>query len=144
VELNFINAMGRLAEVEGEAEVWRDLRMKLFIDTLDMQAKYAASPPWLRRLMDGWADGLNYYLATHPQVKPKLLTRFAPWMALTFSEGSIGGDIESVSLRELEAFYGPRTAGGAAPTARRRGDSSSSTRGSTTASAGCTPPTPPT
>ena len=27
VELNYINAMGRLAEVEGEAEIWRDLRI---------------------------------------------------------------------------------------------------------------------
>jgi acyl-homoserine-lactone acylase len=111
VELNFINAMGRLAEVEGEREIWRDLRMKLFIDTLDMQAKYRASPPAMRALMDGWADGLNHYLATHPEVKPRLLARFAPWMALTFSEGSIGGDIESVSLRELERFYGPRSGG---------------------------------
>ena len=109
VELNFVNAMGRLAEIEGEGEIWRDLRMKLFIDPADMKAKYAASPAWLRALMDGWADGLNYYLATHRQVKPKLLTRFEPWMALTFSEGSIGGDIESVSLRELERLYGPRT-----------------------------------
>jgi acyl-homoserine-lactone acylase len=111
VETNFINAMGRLAEVEGEAEIWRDLRMKLFIDPADMRAKYAASPAWMRQLMNAWADGLNYYLATHPEVKPRLLTRFEPWMALTFSEGSIGGDIESVSLRDLEAFYGPRTAG---------------------------------
>ena len=32
-------------------------------------------------------------------------------MALTFSEGSIGGDIEGISLQELEAFYGkgPKT-----------------------------------
>ena len=44
VETNFINAMGRLAEVEGEREIWRDLRMKLFIDPADMRAKYAASP----------------------------------------------------------------------------------------------------
>jgi acyl-homoserine-lactone acylase len=117
VETNFINAMGRLAEVEGEGEIWRDLRMKLFIDPADMRAKYAASPAWLKQLMDAWADGLNYYLATHPQVKPRLLTRFEPWMALTFSEGSIGGDIESVSLRGLEEFYGPRAAGGAQPSA---------------------------
>src|SRR5271165_2158742 len=27
VEMNYINAMGRLAEVEGEAELYRDLRM---------------------------------------------------------------------------------------------------------------------
>ncbi|GLC25737.1 penicillin acylase family protein [Roseisolibacter agri] len=113
VETNFINAMGRLAEVEGEREIWRDLRMKLFIDPADMRAKYAASPAWLKALMNAWADGLNYYLATHPEVKPRLLTRFEPWMALTFSEGSIGGDIESVDLDDLAAFYGPRPAGNA-------------------------------
>jgi acyl-homoserine-lactone acylase len=106
VEVNYLNSMGRLAEAEGEGEIWRDLRMRLFIDSADMQAKYAASPEWLRQLMDAWADGLNYYLSTHPDVKPKVLTRFEPWMALTFSEGSIGGDIERVSLRDLEAFYG--------------------------------------
>jgi acyl-homoserine-lactone acylase len=110
VELNYINAMGRLAEVEGEKEVWRDLRMKLYIDPLEMKARYAASPAWLKKLMNGWADGLNWYLASHPQVKPKLLTRFEPWMALSFSEGSIGGDIESINLKELEAFYGKRPA----------------------------------
>ena len=32
VETNYLNAMGRLAEAEGEAQVYRDLRMKLFID----------------------------------------------------------------------------------------------------------------
>ena len=56
--------------------------------------------------MDAWADGLNFYLATHPDVKPRVITKFEPWMALSFSEGSIGGDIERVNLRELEAFYG--------------------------------------
>ncbi len=106
VEVNLLNAMGRLAEAEGEREIWRDLRMKLFIDPADMQAKYAASPAWLKTLMVAWADGLNFYLSTHPDVKPKVLAHFEPWMALTFSEGSIGGDIESVSLRDLAAFYG--------------------------------------
>jgi acyl-homoserine-lactone acylase len=110
VELNYINAMGRLAEVEGQKEVWRDLRMKLYIDPAELKAKYAASPAWLKKLMNGWADGLNWYLASHPQVKPKLLTRFEPWMALSFSEGSIGGDIESIDLKKLEAFYGERRA----------------------------------
>jgi acyl-homoserine-lactone acylase len=108
VELNYINSMGRLAEVEGEKEIWRDLRMKMYIRPADMKAKYAASPEWLRKLMTAWADGLNFYLHTHPEVKPKLITRFEPWMALTFSEGSIGGDIESIDLKQLEAFYGKR------------------------------------
>lgn len=108
VELNYINAMGRLAEVEGEQEIWRDLRMKMYIQPADMQAKFAASPAWLQALMVAWADGLNFYLHTHPEVKPKLIARFEPWMALSFSEGSIGGDIESIELKDLEAFYGKK------------------------------------
>lgn len=108
IELNYINASGRLAEVEGEAELWRDLRMKLFIDPADMKAKYAASPLWLKKLMDAYADGLNYFLKTHPNVKPKLITRFEPWMALTFSEGSIDGDISTVQLRGIEELYGKK------------------------------------
>src|SRR5687768_18178763 len=108
VETNFINSMGRLAEAEGETEIYRDLRMKLFIDPDSMKAKYGASPDWLKSLMNAWADGLNYYLYTHPEVTPRVIKKFEPWMALTFSEGSIGGDIERVSLRELEAFYGKR------------------------------------
>ncbi|MGH7460482.1 MAG: penicillin acylase family protein, partial [Longimicrobiales bacterium] len=106
VETNFINAMGRLAEAEGEGAIWRDLRMKLFIHPDSMKAKYNASPEWLKTLMNAWADGLNFYLAKHPELKPRVITRFEPWMALSFSEGSIGGDIESINLTQLEAFYG--------------------------------------
>src|SRR5262245_10511820 len=62
VETNFINSQGRLAEAEGEAEIYRDLRMKLFIDPAAMKAQYEKSPEWLKALMDGWAAGLNYYL----------------------------------------------------------------------------------
>jgi acyl-homoserine-lactone acylase len=105
VETNYLNAMGRLAEAEGEDAVWRDLRMKLFVDPVALKADYASSPAWLKALMDAWADGLNFYLATHPQVKPRVITHFEPWMALSFTEGSIGGDIERVSLDELKAFY---------------------------------------
>ena len=112
VETNFINAMGRLAEAEGEREIYRDLRMKLFIDPDTLRADYAASPAWLQALMTAWADGLNYYLQTHPDVKPRVITHFEPWMALSFSEGSIGGDIERVNLVQLEAFYGTRGADG--------------------------------
>lgn len=110
IELNFINAMGRLAEVEGEKALYQDLRMKLFITPEQLKAQYKASPDWLKKLMMGWADGLNFYLQTHPQVQARLLTRFEPWMALSFSEGSIGGDIESVNIEQLKAFYSKRPA----------------------------------
>lgn len=106
IETNYLVSLGRLAEAEGEGAIWQDLRQRMFVDPEVLKADYANSPQWLRTLMQAWADGLNYYLATHPQVKPRVLTRFEPWMALSFSEGSIGGDIERVPLTQLEAFYG--------------------------------------
>jgi acyl-homoserine lactone acylase PvdQ len=108
VETNYINGMGRLAEAEGESEIYRDLRMKLFIDPTELKTQYAASPAWLQSLMNAFADSLNYYLVKHPQVKPRVIRRFEPWMALSFTEGSIGADIERVNLGKLAAFYGHR------------------------------------
>ena len=105
VETNYINAMGRLAETEGESKIYLDLRMKLFIDPVALKRQYAESPAWLKVLMDSFADGLNYYLYKHPEVKPRVIRHFEPWMALSFTEGSIGGDIERVNLKQLEDFY---------------------------------------
>lgn len=105
VEVNYINAMGRMAEVEGISQLYSDFRMKLYIDEEVVKKEYENSPQWLKDLMDAWADGINYFLHSHPEVKPKLLTKFEPWMALTFSEGSIGGDIETISVNQLKAFY---------------------------------------
>jgi acyl-homoserine-lactone acylase len=77
----------------------------LFNDPQTLQADYASSPVWLKELMQAWANGLNYYLATHPSIRPRVLAQFEPWMALSFTEGSIGGDIERVPLTQLQAFY---------------------------------------
>lgn len=108
VERNYLIALGRLAEADGESAIWQDLRQRLFLDPASLKKEYAKTPAWLRALMWAWADGLNYYLATHPEVRPRVLERFEPWMPLSFSEGSIGGNIESVPLSQLEAFYGKR------------------------------------
>ncbi len=105
IERNYLISLGRLAEAEGETAIWSDVRQRLWIDEARLKDQYRASKPAMRKLMDAWADGLNYYLATHPQVQPKVLTRFEPWMALSFSEGSIGGDIERVDTKALKALY---------------------------------------
>ena len=110
IEANYLTALGRTAEAEGETAIWQDLRQRLWIDPAALQADYRRSPAWLRSLMDAWAEGLNYYLDTHPDVRPRVLTRFEPWMALSFTEGSIGGDIERADLAQLAAFYGERHA----------------------------------
>ncbi|MDC6388254.1 acylase [Maribacter sp. PR1] len=105
VEQNYIWATGRLAEIEGEEAIYSDLRANLFMTEAEAKANYEQSPEWLKKLCVAFADGINYYLYTHPEVQPKLLTRFEPWMPMYFSEGSIGGDIERISTRKIESFY---------------------------------------
>ena len=106
VERNYIWAIGRLAEVEGEESLYSDLRANLYMTKDEAIENYNNSPKWLQELCIAFADGVNYYLKTHPEVQPKLLTYFEPWMPMFFSEGSIGGDIESVSTRKIKEFYG--------------------------------------
>lgn len=105
IEQNYIWAIGRLAEVEGEQAIYSDLRARLFMTKEEAIANYEKSPDWLKKLCDAFADGINYYLYTHPEVKPKLLTHFEPWMPMYFSEGSIGGDIENISTKNIKSFY---------------------------------------
>jgi acyl-homoserine-lactone acylase len=105
IERNYLNGLGMLAQAEGEPAVYSDLRQRLFIDASVLQAKFRASPAWLKTLMTAWADGLNYFLSKHPTVSPKVIRHFEPWMALSFTEGSIGGDIESIDLGKLREFY---------------------------------------
>ncbi len=107
IERNYLNGLGWLAQAEGEAAIYSDLRARLFIDPVRLRQQYAASPQWLKSLMSAWADGLNYFLAKHPAVHPKVIHHFEPWMALSFTEGSIGGDIEGIDLAKLQEFYGP-------------------------------------
>ncbi len=117
IETNYLNSLGRMAEAEGEAALYTDLRQRLYIDPDSLRAEYRASPLWLRTLMDAFADGLNYFLYKHPEVKPRVITHFEPWMALSFTEGSIGGDIERINPRDLATLYGDSARG-----ARRAGD----------------------
>ena len=105
VERNYIWAIGRLAEVEGEKSLYSDLRANLYMTKAEAIENYNNSPKWLQKLCIAFADGINYYLSKHPEVKPKLLTHFEPWMPMFFSEGSIGGDIERVSTAKIKAFY---------------------------------------
>ena len=105
VEQNYIWAIGRLAEVEGESALYSDLRARLFMTQEEAIEMYGNSPKWLKDLCIAFADGINFYLLNHPEVKPRLITHFEHWMPMYFSEGSIGGDIERISARKIKAFY---------------------------------------
>lgn len=105
VEWNYIDAIGRTAEVEGESALYFDLRSRMYHDSTRAKELYKQSKPAMKKLMDAFADGVNYYLLTHPDVKPRLLNKFHAWYPLLFSEGSIGGDLSSINVGELRAFY---------------------------------------
>jgi acyl-homoserine-lactone acylase len=118
IERNYLAALGWLAQAEGESALYADLRQRLFVDPARLRRAYAGSPRWLQSLMVAWADGLNCYLAAHPHTHAKVIHRFEPWMALAFTEGSIGGDIETIDLGKLQEFYGHGAPPAPAATAR--------------------------
>ena len=110
IERNYVWAIGRLAEIDGEDAIFSDLRARLYMTREEAIAAYESAPEWLKALCDAFADGLNYYLHANPDVEPRLLTRFEPWMPMYFFEGSIGGDIEQIPLDGIREFYGDRGA----------------------------------
>jgi acyl-homoserine lactone acylase PvdQ len=50
--------------------LYNDLEIKLLIDTKEAKADYKKAAPWLKKLLNSYADGINYYLYKHPEVQP--------------------------------------------------------------------------
>lgn len=106
VEMNYIEKLGRMAEVKGEEELKNDLYVRLIIDSAEAVADYKKSPVWLQKLLNAYADGINYYLYKHPETKPVLLNRFKPWYQLLWTDGSIGAiSTGDVTEDEVKNFY---------------------------------------
>ncbi|MBA4849206.1 penicillin acylase family protein [Emticicia sp. BO119] len=106
VEMNYIEKLGRMAELKGEPELYNDLQIRLLIDTTEAIADYNKAEVWLKKLMNAYADGINYYLFKHPEVKPAMLTLFKPWYALLWTDGSIGAiSTADATISELKNFY---------------------------------------
>ena len=106
VEMNYIEKLGRLSEVNGEKDLYNDLLIRLMIDSADAIKDYTNAPGWLKKILNGYADGINYYLYKNPQVKPALLSRFQPWYPLLWTDGSIGAiSTGGIAVDELKNFY---------------------------------------
>jgi acyl-homoserine-lactone acylase len=106
VEMNYVEKLGRMSEIKGEAELYNDLLIRMIIDTTEAKKDFALAPEWLKKLMNAYADGINFYLFSHPQTKPALLKRFEPWFPLLWTDGSIGAiDIADITVSELKSFY---------------------------------------
>jgi acyl-homoserine lactone acylase PvdQ len=107
VEMNYIEKLGRLSEIKGSATLYNDLETRLLIDTEEAKADYKKAAPWLKKLLNSYADGINYYLFKNPKVKPVLLTHFEPWFPLLWTDGSIGAiSTADLTTQELKDFYG--------------------------------------
>ena len=117
VEMNYIEKLGRMAEIKGESELYNDLLIKLLIDSTEAVADYNKAEPWLKKLLNAYAAGINYYLYKNPQVKPALLHRFKPWYPLLWTDGSIGAiSTADITVTELKNFYaGTNEASGTLP-----------------------------
>jgi acyl-homoserine-lactone acylase len=84
VEENFILALGRASELYGEKSLNEDrLNRALEIPWL-AQEEYSRLDPHMRALCAAFAAGFNYYLAYHPEVRPRLLRHIEPWYTLAF------------------------------------------------------------
>ena len=106
VEMNYIEKLGRKAELLGEEELYNDLYIRLVIDSAGAVADYRKAPAWLQQLLQAWADGIHYYLYKHPEVKPALLTNFQPWYPLLWTDGSIGAiNTGDVTGQDVQDFY---------------------------------------
>lgn len=106
VEMNYITMLGRTSEIKGEEHVYEDLLVKMVIDSAASVEDYNRSPLWLKKLLDAFADGVNYYLYTHPNVKPALLKTFKPWYPLTYTDGSISAiQTSNLTAKDIRNFY---------------------------------------
>lgn len=106
IELNYIEKLGRLSEINGERSLFDDLQIRLLIDSTEAISDYNKAQPWLKKLLDAHAAGINYYLYKNPHVKPALLHRFEPWYALLWTDGSIGAiNTADLTITELKKFY---------------------------------------
>jgi len=106
VELNYIEKLGRLAEIDGEKSIYNDLQIKLLIDSSQAISAYKQAQPWLKKLLEAYADGINYFLYKNPKTKPALLTKFQPWYPFLWTDGSIGAiSTGNLTIAELKKFY---------------------------------------
>ncbi len=107
VELNYIEKLSRLSEVNGEKDLYNDLLIRLVIDSADAKKDFTTAPDWLKKILNAYADGINYYLYKNPTIKPALLNRFQPWYPLLWTDGSIGAiSTGGISLNEIKNFFG--------------------------------------
>lgn len=110
VEDAIISRMGRESEVQGKTSVYKDLWSRLYIDTIQAEKLYKQTSPYLKKLCDAYAAGINYYILTHPNTKPKLLNRIKPWVPLLNNIPSIANsNLTEADIKNMYPIFSDRT-----------------------------------
>ena len=91
LEQDYARTIGRAAELDGPAAVGNDILVQAYETVARAQEAYRSAPAKLRAMCDAFASGVNYFLLTHPQVKPRLIARFEPWFILAEEMGGPAG-----------------------------------------------------
>jgi acyl-homoserine-lactone acylase len=107
LETDLLRSLGRQAELEGEKGLANDLSYRAFEVERLSKEEWRRLPAPMRALCEAWAAGVNYYLATHPTVKPRLLTRLEAWQILAVNRAS-RRNIGNLGLRQDEIRMGVR------------------------------------
>lgn len=106
VEHNYLEKMGRLSEVNGPSYLYTDLLNRQVYDSMAAIKDYEASPPWLKKLLDAFADGVNYFLHKNPDKKPRILRQFEPWFPLLFTDGGYTSmQTAGIRLKDIQQLY---------------------------------------
>jgi acyl-homoserine-lactone acylase len=103
LEEDHINRLGRASEIYGSSRLVGDMMTRLFESTKRAQHEYSRLNPALRKLCDAYAAGINYYLEKHPEVRPRLITRYEPWFILISGPPALGS--LGITQQEIRAFY---------------------------------------
>src|SRR5437868_4439251 len=107
VEMNYIEKLGRISEIKGSSGLYDDLLIRMVIDSTDAKNDYNKAEKWLKKLMNAFADGINYYIYKHPEKKPASLNHFEPWYPLLWTDGSIGAiNTDNYDAADLKRMYG--------------------------------------
>jgi acyl-homoserine lactone acylase PvdQ len=87
IERGIIGMTGCGAEVYGADAALTDIMVRAFEIPRRAREELERSPADLRELVEAAADGLNYFLHTHPAIEPALIERFEPWHLLARDYG---------------------------------------------------------
>lgn len=111
IEESYIMGLGRYAEIYGKKELNKDIRNRAFEIPQRSKQDYAQFDAETQRMCEAFTAGINYYLKTHPETKPRLIERFEPWHMLAFGRAAVlelaGGHLE-VGTGEVPTGFAAR------------------------------------